>query len=102
MNNNDKKNLEHIVFWLAVAHVLVSAIMTKLNCGKRKGVEKQQKRSKSQKGNKNYIEDSMEWVHSLMNSNAFMWGLSCAICIAIAIIAGFCIWGNNDDDNNKK
>ena len=103
MNNNDKKVLELIVFWLAVAHSIVSVIMTWLNCGKGKNSGKQQKRSKSQKGKgDNIVDKSMECLQNLMSNNCNMWIISTLICIAIAIITGFCIWGDNDDDNDKK
>lgn len=105
MNSNDKIVLEHIVFWLAVAHSIVSAIMAWFNCGRRKNNNngKQQKRSKTQKGkNDNILEKSVECLHNLMSNNCHMWILSLLICIAIAILAGFCIWGDDDDDKNGK
>ena len=99
MDNNDKKVLELVVFWLAVVHVIVSMIMTYVNCGKSKSQNKTQKGSKKQK---DFIENSIQYFENIINNNCFMWVISFLVCLAIVILAGFCIWGDDEDDDSKK
>lgn len=97
MDNNEKKVLEQVVFWLAVAHFIISSVMTYLNCGK--GKKKSQKKSQKKK---DLIEQSVDYVETLINNNCFMWFISALVCIAIAVLSGLCIWMDEDDDDSKK
>ena len=101
MDNNDKKVLELVVFWLAVAHVVVSSIMTYVNCGNSKSKSQKTKQKGSKKKN-DIVADSIHYFEGLINNNCFMWFISLLVCIAIAILVGFCIWGDHDDDDSKK
>lgn len=97
MDNNDKKVLELVVFWLAVAHVIVSSVMTYVNCGK-----SQKTQQKGSKKKKDIIDNSIQYFEGLINNNCFMWFISLLVCAAIAILVGFCIWGDHTDDDSKK
>lgn len=101
MDQNDKKVFELVVFWLAVAHVIVSSIMTYVNYGKSKS-KSQNNQQKGSKKKKDIVDKTVHYFEGLINNNCFIWFISFLVCSAIAIMVGFCIWGDDDDDDSKK
>lgn len=103
MDHHDKKVLELVVFWLAVAHVVVSSIMTYVNCGKGKSQKNQENnQQKGSKKKKDVVDKTVKYFEGIINNNCFMWFISLLVCLAIAVLVGFCIWGDDDDDDSKK
>lgn len=102
MNMNDR-TYELITFWLVAAHLVVSLIMVICNWKTpMKTSLPSAKKSSSKKGKNvltettSFIENYVSKICSLLKNNKLVWSLSLIVCIAVCVLLGLCIWGEEE------